>query len=189
MKYIRLSILLCILFFINTVHSQTVNDTSKKRDPFFEISFGKSVLFVPQSKVSKIQNQTSVVLPTSALLFFAELRPKKLIRFPFFFNLPTESRQILINGQLINQKASSTFGSGIIFRALKFKIDEKSKIELEAGTLVSCIIDTKNVFRFAPVIASRIRIMRGDYFIMYIGGSYSIGIDVIGMLFGTGTMF
>jgi len=38
-------------------------------------------------------------------------------------------------------------------------------------------------------MAARLRIMRGENFVMYIGTSYSFGINTWGVLYGTGTVF
>jgi hypothetical protein len=60
---------------------------------------------------------------------------------------------------------------------------------VEAGPLISCLIDTKKSVRFAPILAARIKILRGENFIMYLGTSYSIGINAMGLLYGTGSAF
>jgi hypothetical protein len=72
---------------------------------------------------------------------------------------------------------------------LSVKIDKQSKVELEVGPLVSFIFDTKKNIRIAPIIGSRIKITRGENFIMYFGVSYSLGINALGILYGTGTNF
>lgn len=155
----------------------------------FELSFGQSLLFLSNTKLSVIRNTARIVVPTNAILFFASFRPEKLIRIPVFFNLPTESKQFLINGQLIYERASPTFGSGLEFRCFKAKLDAKSKIECEVGPLVSLIFNRSNQISLAPIVAGRIRISRGDNFVMYLGGSYSFGINAFGLLYGTGTVF
>ena len=111
------------------------------------------------------------------------------MRLPVFFNLPTETKQFLVNGALVNERASPTFGTGLEFKIFKAKLDEKSFLEMEAGPLASFLLDVHGVVKFAPVIAARIRLVRGKYFVMYLGTSYSIGIDSWGVLYGTGTVF
>lgn len=177
-----------LFLYFGTFMSQ-VKDSVHSKDPLFEISFGNTILFIPDNQLTTIQNQTSLVIPTSALLFFTELRPKKLLRFPFFFNLPTESKQFLVDGQLVYKKANPTFGGGMEIRLFKASIDDKTKLDMEIGPLASCIVDRNNVFRFVPVIAGRLRLIRGENFVMYFGGSYSFGINAMGILYGTGTMF
>lgn len=185
----RSYILLIILFSFTYILPAQKNDSLTTKDPLFEISFGNTILFIPDNQINTIQNQTSLVIPTSALLFFTELRPTKFLRFPFFFNLPTESKQFLIDGQLVYKKANPTFGAGIEMRMFKVNIDQKTKLDMELGPLASCIVDRNNVFRFVPVIAGRLRLIRGENFVMYFGGSYSFGINAMGLLYGTGTMF
>ncbi|MFL5754062.1 MAG: hypothetical protein ACJ76F_11690 [Bacteroidia bacterium] len=163
-------------------------DSTKSKD-LFELSFGQSLLFISSSKLVDLRNQEAIVVPTSSILFFAELRPRKIIRIPIFFNVPTETKQFLINGQLVNEKASPTLGTGLEFRLLSLKLGKKATIDLEAGPLASFLIDTKRSIRFAPVLAARLRIMKGENFIMYLGTSYSVGIDTWGILYGTGTTF
>jgi hypothetical protein len=165
------------------------NDTIKKAKIHFEVSFGQSLLFISHTKQTNIVVNASVVIPTNAMLFFVELRPEKLIRIPIFFNLATESKQFLINGQLINEKAAPTLGTGATIKVFKSKIDHQSKIEFELGPLISCLINRKNSIQLAPVIAARLKIIRGENFIMYIGSSYSFGINALGLLYGTGTSF
>jgi hypothetical protein len=175
-------LLSCTFFF-----SQEADTTVKKSH--FELSFGQSLLFIKNSKQIDLHNKESIVIPTSAILFFAELRPEKKIRIPIFLNLPTESKQFLVNGVLVNERASPTFGTGIEFQLFHFKIDEKSYVDFEAGPLASFIFDLHGTMRVAPIIAGRLRIMRGEHFIMYLGSSYSIGINTFGLLYGTGTKF
>ena len=81
-----------------------------------------------------------------------------------------------------------SLGSGLQFKLFQIKIDSKSKIECEAGPLASVVLDGKNSL-VVPIIAGRVKIMRGENFIMYIGGSYTFGINTIGMFYGTGSGF
>ncbi|MES2589320.1 MAG: hypothetical protein V4622_10085 [Bacteroidota bacterium] len=180
-------ILFLFLIFSTLIFSQTT-DTLKKNQ-HFELSFGQSLLFISSSKLNQIHTEESIVLPTSAILFFAEFRPQKRMRIPVFFNLPTETKQFLLNGALVNEKSSPTLGTGLEFKLFQIKIDEKSKIECELGPLASFIFDSNKKLRVAPIIAGRIRIMRGENFVMYFGASYSFGIDALGILYGTGTIF
>lgn len=186
MKYFIFSLI--SVFFFTAAFSQTAADSIKKKS-HFELSFGQSLLFISSSKQINLRNESAVVVPTNSILFFIELRPEKLIRIPVFFNLPTETKQFLVNGQLINERASPTFGAGFEFRLFKIKIDEKSKLDFEIGPLASFIFDKNNVIKVAPVVAGRLRVMRGEHFVMYLGGSYSLGIDALGVLYGTGTVF
>ena len=183
------ALLLFLLVAFSNLDSKCQTTDSTAKDPLFEISFGNSLLFIPDSKIASIHAQSSVVLPTSALLFFMELRPKKILRVPLFFNLPTESKQFIVDGQLVNEKANPTFGAGAEFRLFKIKFNEKTALDMEIGPLASFIISSNNIIRVAPVVAGRLRLMRGDNFVMYIGSSFSFGIDAMGLLYGTGTMF
>lgn len=186
MKKINTTLIILITF-ISTAYTQKSDSLSKKQN--FELSFGQTILFISDSKQINIHSENAVVVPTSAILFFTEFRPQQKMRIPVFFSLPTESKQFLINGKLINEKASPTFGTGLMFKTFQLKIDSKSKIEFEVGSLSSFIFDTKNKVRVAPVLAGRFRILRGENFVMYIGASYSIGINAFGLLYGTGTVF
>jgi len=164
------------------------NDTLKRKQ-LFEISFGQNLLFISNSKVVNIRNQSAVIIPTSSALFFVEFRPSKKLKVPVFFNLPIESKQFLVNGQLVNEKANPTLGSGLEFRMFQLKLDSKSKLELELGPLVSFITSEKGKLLIAPLAAGRFRITRGENFVMYIGSNYSFGVDALGLMFGTGTVF
>jgi hypothetical protein len=188
-RIFTLLIVVALTFFHFHSAVAQAKDSTKKKDPLFELSFGNTLLFIPDSKINSIHAQTSVVLPTSALLFFAEIRPTKIIRFPIFFNLPTESKQFIVDGQLVNEKANVTFGGGTEFRVFKVNVNEKTRLDLEIGPLASFIVDKHSVVRVAPIIAARLRLMKGENFVMYIGGSFSFGIDAAGLLYGTGTMF
>lgn len=168
--------------------SKHFNDTTQRGNRF-EISFGQNLLYISNSKQINLRQQSAVVVPTSAILFFAEFRPKKTMRIPLFINIATESKQYIIDGQLINERASPTFGTGIVFRLLELNLDRKSKIELEVGPLASVLADQKNKIRFSPVLASRIKLCRGENFVMYFGVNYSVGINAFGILYGTGTNF
>ncbi|HET6992931.1 MAG TPA: hypothetical protein VFJ43_16485 [Bacteroidia bacterium] len=156
---------------------------------FFELSFGQSMLFIANSKSVNVRNNHAIVIPTSAMLFFAEFRPFKRFRIPVFFDLPTETKQFLVAGQLVNERASPTFGSGVECRIFKAKIDNKSFVDFEAGPLASFLMDVNSVIRFAPIAAARLRLIRNHNFVMYMGTSYSFGINSWGLLYGTGTVF
>ena len=193
-----LSLLLFGLFALTGV-CQNTNDgrwsffnrqsDSLKRGENFELSFGQNLLFISSSKQLNIRVKESIVVPTSSILFFTELRPQKLIRVPVFVNVATESKQFLINGQLINDKSAPTLGSGVVMELVKFKVDSESQIELEGGPLVSAIFDSANRVRFSPVLALRMRISRGENFAMYLGLNYSIGVKAFGIMYGTGSVF
>lgn len=156
---------------------------------FFELSFGQSMLFITDSKIATILASNAIVIPTSAILFFAEFRPLKLIRIPVFFNLPTESKQFIINNQIVNERAPPSFGAGIEFKCFELKINTTTKLELEAGPLANFLLATNKSLRLTPLIASRVRIIRNNNFVMYVGSSYSIALNGWGLLFGTGTIF
>lgn len=190
------SLLLLFCFFVNAKAAPIKRDTTRHklkadslfRKGVFELSFGQSLLFISNSKQINIRNQAAIVIPTSAMLFFVELRPLKRMRIPVFFNLPTESKQFLVAGQLVNERASPTFGTGLEFKCFGAKVAAGSMIELEAGPLCSFLMDKRNVIRFAPIGAARIRLIRNN-FVMYVGTSYSYGINSWGILYGTGTVF
>jgi hypothetical protein len=139
-------VILAGILLANSVYSQQTavkNDTTKLArisNLTFELSFGSSVLFISTDQQGTIYRNGGIVVPTSALLFFAEFRPMKRMRVPVFFNLPTESKQFLVNGVIVNEKANPTFGAGLEFRFAQFGVSEKTRIELEAGPLASCIV-------------------------------------------------
>ena len=164
------------------------NDTAKGNH-LFEISFGQTLLFFSESQLIDLHNQEAIVIPTSSLLFFIEFRPEKKIKFPLFFNVPTTSKQFVVNNVLVNERASPTFGGGLEFQCFNFNINSKSKLGFEIGPIADFLFTTKNQIRFSPIIAGRLRIMRGEDFVMYIGSSYSFGTNTWGLLYGTGTVF
>lgn len=134
--------------------------------------------------------EDAIILPTSAVLFFAEFRPFKILRLPLFFNLPTESKQFLLDsGVVVNERVNPTFGGGIQFKIFKFKIDDQTTIEWEMGPLVSFLMTKDENLKFAPIGAGRLRIIKKRNFVMYIGTSYSLGIDSWGLIYGTGFLF
>lgn len=167
---------------------KTFTDTARTHDNF-ELSFGQNLLFISTSRQNDILEQESIVLATSSVLFFAELRPHKIMRIPVFLNIATESKQFIVDGQVVNEKASPTFGTGLVFKVIQFDIDKKSRIELETGPLVSFIVDNTSKVRVAPILASRIKICRGENFVMYMGVNYSLGVKAFGVMYGTGTVF
>jgi hypothetical protein len=181
--------LLFLLLSCIASYTQAFNKDSLLKNQHFELSFGQSVLFISNSKQINIRNQSAVIVPTNAILFFAEFRPNKTMRVPVFFNLATETKQFIVNGQIINERASPTIGTGLTFKAFQLKIDSTSMIEFEAGPLASVLFNKNNDLRIAPILAGRFRIMRGENFVMYAGVSYSLGINALGLLYGTGTVF
>lgn len=183
----KLLFLLAVAFIFKTGNAQS--DSSKKAKKHFELSFGQSILFIDNSQLDSIRKNSSIVVPTNAILFLAELRPNKRLRIPIFFNLPTESKQFIVNGQLVSEKASITFGTGAQFKCFEVKLDDQSRIEFEAGVLASFIFNTRSDIIPAPIIAGRFRICRGEYFVMYLGCSYSVGINAFGILYGSGSVF
>jgi hypothetical protein len=164
-------------------------DTLKPVKHYFELSFGQSLLFISKGQSAALHNKSAVVVPTNSVLFFAEFRPERKTKIPVFFNLPTESKQFLVNGQLISEKADPSFGTGLQFRVFRLKVDSRSLLDFDFGPLLTCIIGGKNDVSFAPILASRIRVKRGENFVMYIGTSYTVGLDVFGLFYGTGTVF
>lgn len=176
------------LLYLSTISFTQTNDSIAK-NKLFELSFGNSILFIPDSKLIDFNQNEAVVLPTKSILFFAEFRPDKFLRVPVFFNLPTETKEFLVNNVLVSERASPTFGTGLEFRLFKQNVLGNTKIEIEAGPLASFIFDKKGKIRMAPVFAGRVRVMRGENFVMYIGCSYSLGINALGLLYGTGTVF
>jgi hypothetical protein len=180
--------LLTLLILLSSSLQAQPNDTAKTNQKF-ELSFGQALLFISDSKIIDIHKQHAVVVPTSAVLFFVEFRPQKKTRIPVFLNLPTETKQFVVNGQLINEESKPVVGFGLQFRVFRLKIDKRSRLELEAGPLASFLL-TKNTSEiFSPIVAGRLRVNRGENFVMYFGSTYAIGINTWGILYGTGTVF
>jgi hypothetical protein len=161
------------------------------RDPtrFFELSLGHSLLFISNTRLENVRKNESIIVPTNAILFFLEFRPVKTMRIPVFVNLPTQTKQFIVDNVLVSERASPTFGTGLQFRCFSIKIGKKSAMEFEAGPLASCLLDQNNTVRFAPVLAGRFRFLKNSDFVIYLGSSYSVGIDAMGVLFGTGYIF
>lgn len=181
-----------VIILISTLYSILTNAQDKdstKSGEHFELSFGQSVFFISQSQQYNIRKKEGIVVPTSAILFFSELKPKNKFSIPIFFNLAIETKQFVIDNVVYNEKASPTFGTGITYKPFHITIDKETKIEFEIGPLASFIFDRLNSIRVAPVLAARFRIVRGKYFTMYFGGSYSFGIGAFGLLYGTGSLF
>lgn len=175
-----------ILYILHyTVYSQQ-NDSIASS---FELSFGQSTLFISNKKHNSIKSNFNIVIPTSSMLFFIEFRPLKKIKIPIALNLPTESKQYLVNGKLINEKAFPTLATGTEIKAFDFKIPFKAKIEINLGMLGSIIMRNNYQITFAPLITNRFSIIKNNSFIMYLGGSYSVGINTFGMFYGTGYVF
>lgn len=179
--------LACFSLLSFTINAQETDST--KNDDLFEISFGQTLLFFSESQLIDLHNNQAIVIPTSSILFFLEFRPQKKMRLPVFFNLPTSSKQFVVNNQVVNERASPTVGAGFQFRCFHLDINSKSKLEFEVGPLASVLFTTRNEARFAPILAGRFMLKRGADFIMYIGSSYSFGTNTWGLLYGTGTVF
>lgn len=188
MKPITLTLLL-ILSCSGIVAANENDSTAKQKKRLFELSFGQSKLFISSSKEIDLKENHAVILPTNAILFFAEFRPQKRLKVPVFFNLATQPKQFLIDTVLVSERASPTFGTGLEFRAFRFGFGERSALEFEAGPLASLLIDRGGKLRFAPIVAGRFRFLKNEDFIMYIGSSYSIGINAFGLFYGTGYVF
>lgn len=181
-------VLLLVFLSFRSLFAQSV-DSLNKKSSVLELSFGQSLLFISNSRQFDIRNSAAIIVPTSAILFFGELRPEKRLSIPVFLNIATESKQFLIDGALVSEKASPTFGTGISFKPLLFNMGDETRCAVEVAPLASFVFDKRNQIRVAPVIASRLRLIRGKYFTMYCGLSYSIGIDAFGILYGTGSLF
>jgi len=182
----------CLLLFLSdnqNLLAQSRAD-SLKANPLFELSFGQNLLFLSKSRQMTLLNKLDLVVPTTAVLFFAVFRPEKKWKVPVFFNLPVESTQFIQpDGSVRYQRAMPSFGSGIEFRLLKFDIREKIKFDMEAGPLLAFVTDFRNEFVPAPLITTRMRLRSDDNFVMYLGGSYTIGLDAFGLFYGTGFNF
>ncbi len=189
-------IFMCCLFLPAPAIGQNEKELSpqdsvkkKKARRLFELSLGQTLLFISDHKLATIKTNAALIVPTSAKLFFAEFRPVKIMRIPVFFNLPTETKQFLVNGELVNERASPTFGAGLQFRLFKIPLGVRSVLEFEAGPLASFLLSENNALRFAPIAAGRFRFVKNEDFVIYFGSSYSIGVDAVGVLFGIGYVF
>ena len=186
---------LAFIFISQTFFAQTPDTSSndvllklnlKRR---FELSFGQNILFIPYSKLVNIREDEALIVPTGSILLFSQLRPDHRLRIPLFCNIPTETKQFLVNGQLISERASTAFGTGLEWRVFRIILNEKSRVEFEAGPLMSVLFDKGNRVRYSPLVAGRFRLQQNTNFIMFIGTSYSFGINVNGLFFGTGIIF
>jgi hypothetical protein len=183
-----------LFFSLNANAQTTTTDTSKPRKQLFELSFGSTMLFISNSDIQKIQDAAKLTIPTNTMLFFAEFRPQMKTRIPVFLNIPTESKQFIVTDSagkqsLVNEKASITLGTGFQYRPFQVTLYGDTKLEFEAGPLVSAGFDSNKKLFIAPLIAGRLMVKKGSDFVMYFGGSYAFGVNSIGILYGTGTIF
>jgi hypothetical protein len=183
-----------LFFSLNANAQTTTTDTSKPRKQLFELSFGSTMLFISNSDIQKIQDAAKLTIPTNTMLFFAEFRPQMKTRIPVFLNIPTESKQFIVTDSagkqsLVNEKASITLGTGFQYRPFQVTLYGDTKLEFEAGPLVSAGFDSNKKLFIAPLIAGRLMVKKGNDFVMYFGGSYAFGVNSIGILYGTGTIF
>lgn len=178
--------LISISFFSNAQDSTKVDSTKSK---LLELSFGQSLLFISDSKVNDIHAEEAVVIPTSNILFFAEFRPLKKFRLPIYANIPTESKQFIVDSVLVNEKANPDFGLGFQYLISNINIDSKTQVQFEAGALANFIFPKNSKTRLSPVLAGRVRFIKQKDFVMYIGPTYAIGIQTWGLIFGTGYIF
>jgi hypothetical protein len=87
----------CLLLFLSdnqNLLAQSRAD-SLKANPLFELSFGQNLLFLSKSRQMTLLNKLDLVVPTTAVLFFAVLRPEKKWNVPVFLNLPVEITQFI----------------------------------------------------------------------------------------------
>ena len=108
MKY-----LFTIVLFLNFLSTYCQSDSTQSADNKFELSFGQSILFIPDEKLEGIVQKEAIIVPTNSILFFAEFRPQKQLRIPVYVNIPTESKQFVIDSVLVNEKANATGGFGL----------------------------------------------------------------------------
>jgi len=193
-KWKAIFFVLASIFSVQANAQSTSKDTTKPRKQLFELSFGSTMMFISNSDIEKIKDAAKLTIPTSTMLFFAEFRPQHKFRIPVFLNIPTESKQFIVtdsNGRqsLVNEKASITLGTGFQYKPFEWTLYGDTKLEFEAGPLISSGMDNNKKLFFAPVLAGRLMVKKGSDFIMYFGGSYAFGVNSIGILYGTGTVF
>lgn len=189
-----LTLCFALIFSIKTNAQTTAADTSKPRKQFFELSFGSTMLFISNSDIQQIKDAAKLTIPTNTMLFFAEFRPQMKTRIPVFLNIPTESKQFIVTDSfgkqsLVNEKASITLGTGFQYRPFQVTLYGDTKLEFEMGPLVSAGFDNDKKLFIAPLVAGRLMVKKGSDFVMYFGGSYAFGVNSIGILYGTGTIF
>jgi len=54
---------------------------------------------------------------------------------------------------------------------------------------VSLLFDKNSNPRISPLAAGRFRLQQNKNFVMFIGTSFNLGINVFGLFFGTGVLF
>jgi len=68
-------------------------------------------------------------------------------------------------------------------------ISKASVAEWEMGALSNLLISKRNRFRIVPLLNGRIRLVKNNNFVMYLGTSYSFGVNSWGLFYGTGFLF
>jgi len=185
----KLQITAFLILLTFSLNGLAQSDSTTAEKTYFEFSFGQSLLFIPDDKAAQILQSEAIVVPTSAILLFAEFRPLKKLRLPIYANLPTESKQFLVDSVLVNEKANTTVGFGIQYECFRVNISSKSRAEIEAGILSNMLVSRRNKFRLVPLIDARLRLVKEDNFVMYLGTSYSFGVNSWGLFYGTGFIF
>ncbi len=162
---------------------------TKNRKGHFELSFGQSILFISNSDQVDLLAKSAIVIPTSSILLFSEFRTLNKVKIPIFCNIPVSAKQFIVDNQIISEHASASYGTGVQFRIFNLEILSKSYMEMEFGPMLSMGNDQKGNLWASPFLAGRLRIRKGENFVMYMGATYAFGINTAGLIYGTGTIF
>ena len=170
------------------------DSTQNKKGSLFELSFGQNVSFISAARQDSIRTKNNIVVPPNAILFFVELRPAKKLRVPFFLNLQAKREEFVLKNIMgadstIRLSPSISYGTGLEYKLLSIPISKKSKVEFESGLLASFVVNKKQQLICGPVAAGRVRFLKNDDFVIYVGYNYALGINTWGLFYGTGYIF
>jgi len=153
----------------------------------FEVSFGTSQMLVDEIDRRDLKNKSKVVLPTTGALFIAEYLWSESWGSLFVLNLPLVTQKFVVNGELIEEAAATTYMIGQRYSPYQWNITNTAVLAPQIALLISAIQGDK--WQISPSVAGRLHVYKETGFSMYLGSTVTYGIKGYVLFYGIGQKF
>lgn len=134
-----------------------------------------------------MRGSNHLVLPTTSALFIGERLWGERWSTIVGFNLPLETQEFIVDGQLVEEVAAKVMSVGQAVRFFSFAFTERSTLSIQFSVLASVIFGEP--VEVTPTTGMRVHLATDQGFSMYIGGLASYGLKGSVLLYGVSQRF
>jgi len=158
-------------------------------NPRFEFSFGSSQLYLFDDMENASSAESRSVLPAGAALLMAEYIYSENMHALFSFHLPTSTRKQVVDGKVEEDYVAPYLGVGPLWVPYVADFRTYARFSIQTSLLCGPVLRGGLDILPAAVLGSRFHLVSKNGTALYLGGSWTVGVQAFALVYGVGQRF